>query len=151
MYAKILVAIDHSPASQTVFDSALTLAKLTGSELMLLHALSLNAEDSPLNAATISMGYDLEKFEQEWEQFITESLKRLKPLVKSASEQGVKAEFAQIQGKPGSVICQLAKDWGADLIVMGRTGHSRLEEMFLGSVSNYVLRRSHCSVQIVKS
>ena len=151
MYNKILVAIDHSPASQTVFESALTLAKLAGSELMLLNALSLNAEDSPLNSATIRMGYDLEKFEQEWEQFITESLKRLKPLVKSASEQGVKAEFAQIQGKPGRVICQLAKDWGADLIVMGRRGHSRLEEMVLGSVSNYVLRRSHCSVQIVQS
>ena len=98
MYNKILVAIDHSPASQTVFDSALTLAKLAGSELMLLHALSLNAEDSPLNAATISMGYDLEKFEQEWEQFITESLKRLKPLVKSAQYRESRQNLLRFKG-----------------------------------------------------
>ena len=154
MYAKILVALDQSPASQTVFESALTLAKLAGSQLMLLHALSIDAEDSPLSSAPVTMSYNpekIEQYEQEWEKFVTQGLERLKSLERSASEQGVKAEFTQIQGDPGRVICQSAKNWEADLIVMGRRGHSQLKEIFLGSVSNYVLHRSHCSVHIVQS
>ena len=154
MYNKILVALDQSPASQTVFESALSLAKLTGSQLMLLHVLSIDAEDSPLSSAPVTMSYNpekIEQYEQEWEQFVTQGLEKLKSLVRSASEQGVKAEFTQIQGDPGRVICQSAKNWEADLIVMGRRGHSQLKEIFLGSVSNYVLHRSHCSVHIVQS
>ena len=121
---------------------------------MLLHVLSIDAEDSPLSSAPITMSYNpekIEQYEQEWEKFVTQGLERLKSLVRSASEQGVKTEFAQIQGDPGRLICQSAKNWEADLIVMGRRGHSQLEEMFLGSVSNYVLHRSHCSVHIVQS
>ncbi len=154
MYAKILVALDHSPASQPVFESALALAKLAGSQLMLLHALSADAEDSPPRYAPMTTSYNPEKMEQyqrEWEQFTAQCLERLKSLVREASQQGVKAEFTQIQGNPGRIICQSARDWVADLIVMGRRGHSRLEEIYLGTVSNYVLHHSPCSVHIVKS
>ena len=108
MYNKILVAIDHSPASQTVFESALTLAKLAGSQLMLLHALSLNAEDSPLSLAPITMSYNpekIEQYEQEWKKFLTQSIEKLKSLVRSASEQGVKAEFGTILGRDRPAFC----------------------------------------------
>ncbi|NEP40617.1 MAG: universal stress protein, partial [Okeania sp. SIO2H7] len=35
-------------------------------------------------------------------------------------------------------------------IVMGRRGHSVFSELLLGSVSNYVIHRAHCSVHIVQ-
>ena len=47
-------------------------------------------------------------------------------------------------------ICKLAQEWNADLIVMGRRGHSILSELVLGSVSSYVIHRAHCSVHIVQ-
>ena len=47
------------------------------------------------------------------------------------------------------MICELAKFWNADLIIMGRRGRSGLAEVFLGSESNYVLHHAPCSVQIV--
>jgi len=47
------------------------------------------------------------------------------------------------------MICELAIDWNADLIMMGRRGRSGIAEFFLGSVSNYVLHHAPCSVQIV--
>ena len=41
MFQKILVAIDDSESSHTIFDRALTLAKTNQSELMLIHVLTL--------------------------------------------------------------------------------------------------------------
>ena len=44
----------------------------------------------------------------------------------------------------------LAKDWNADLIIMGRRGLTGLSEMFLGSVSNYVVHHASCSVLLIQ-
>ena len=53
------------------------------------------------------------------------------------------------QGDPKDVVCQVADEIDADLIIMGRRGRSGLAELFLGSVSNYVLHHAPCSVHIV--
>ena len=44
MLNKILVAVDYSETSKSVFNSALSLAKTTGAELMIMHILG---EDEP--------------------------------------------------------------------------------------------------------
>jgi glycosyltransferase involved in cell wall biosynthesis len=41
-------------------------------------------------------------------------------------------------------------NWDADLVVMGRRGLSGIKEMFLGSVSNYIIHHVPCSVLIVQ-
>jgi nucleotide-binding universal stress UspA family protein len=48
MYTKILAAFDRSPSGKQVFEAALTLAKASHADLMLLHVLSRDAEDSPV-------------------------------------------------------------------------------------------------------
>ncbi|MCZ8054719.1 MAG: universal stress protein, partial [Microcystis sp. LE19-12.2C] len=47
-------------------------------------------------------------------------------------------------------ICKVAREENIDLIVIGRRGRSGLGELFLGSVSNYVLHHAPCSVLIVQ-
>lgn len=49
MYKKILVAIDISATGDRVFDTALNLAKIDNSNLMLVHILSEEAEESPIS------------------------------------------------------------------------------------------------------
>jgi len=61
----------------------------------------------------------------------------------------VDAEFTQNTGSPGRVICEIAKAWQADLIILRRRGYSGLTEMLLGSVSNYVLHHAPCSIHVV--
>jgi nucleotide-binding universal stress UspA family protein len=49
---------------------------------------------------------------------------------------------------PGWGIVKKATEWNADLIVVGAQSHSRLERLFLGSVSHKVAAEAPCSVRI---
>ena len=49
-----------------------------------------------------------------------------------ATNAGVSTEFTQNSGNPSRNICELARTWGADLIAIGRRGHSGLNELILG-------------------
>ena len=51
-------------------------------------------------------------------------------------------------GKPGEAICQVTKDSGADLVVMGSRGMGAIRRTFVGSVSDYVLHHAHLPVII---
>lgn len=55
-------------------------------------------------------------------------------------------------GSPGYAIVKFIKnkDNKIDLVVMGSRGRSAMKEVFLGSVSNYVLHKSPVPVTIVK-
>ena len=48
MINKILVTVDHSDRDRSVFNSAVSLAKTTGANLMLLHVLSEDEPDYPV-------------------------------------------------------------------------------------------------------
>lgn len=52
-------------------------------------------------------------------------------------------------GHPARAIVSFAKANSADLIVMGSRGLSAINEVLLGSVSDYVLRHSPCPVTVV--
>ncbi|MBX3440136.1 MAG: universal stress protein [Planctomycetaceae bacterium] len=47
-------------------------------------------------------------------------------------------------------IIDTIEQWGADIVVLGDRGHSRIERFFLGSTSEDVLRNAACSVWIVR-
>lgn len=153
MYSKILAAFDHSSRGNQVFEAALNLAKANHSSLMLLHVLSRDSQDNPIRFSSKLVSYDeaaLKAYRQEWEDFVNKTHNLLEALTQKASEEDVKAEFKQIEGSPGKTICSFAHEWGADLVVMGRRGFSSESEMFIGSVSSYILHRCGCSVHIVQ-
>ena len=155
---KILAAMDNSSMSQPVFEQALSLAKNNQANLMLLHVLSSEEEESPLTVPTQldeitwarGSEIDLERWREQWKKYEGECLEKLQARAAEAKKSDVNVEVQQVAGSPGRTICQLAQTWGADLIVIGNRGHSRLSELVLGSVSNYVLHHAPCSVVTVK-
>lgn len=154
---KILVALDRSELSKQVFEQALALAKVTQASLMLLHVISAEEEGSPYMPVVYSgfdyysgvRGQNLELYQEQWDAFKREGINMLQSFHAQADIAGVTTEFTQNSGSPGRCICDVSHSWGADLIIMGRRGHSGLKELFLGSVSNYVLHHAPCSVHIV--
>jgi len=53
------------------------------------------------------------------------------------------------RGDPSPVILAQALAQTADLIVLGKQGRSRAEELFLGSVTRHILAGSTCDVLVV--
>jgi nucleotide-binding universal stress UspA family protein len=53
-------------------------------------------------------------------------------------------------GHAEEIIIETAKDWGADLIVLGSHGYRAIERFLLGSVSQAVASHAPCSVEIVR-
>jgi nucleotide-binding universal stress UspA family protein len=157
MVQKILVAIDLSKIAEYVFEQALDLAKSTGASLMILHVLSPDEEGSPAFSVFSSICHgsgenseNLTLYQKQWELFTKQGLELVRSHAQKAMAAGVRTEFDQIPGKPGQVICDLASNWKADLIVVGCRGHSGFNKLILGSVSNYVLHHAPCSVLTVQ-
>lgn len=158
MFQKILVALDESENSKSVFERAIALAQATNASLMLLHVLSPVDEDYPdlMSYSTADLHYPSLYREvvrtqlDRWSHYEQASLETLQALAAEAESVGVKAEYTQSLGSPGRTICTLAHTWDADLITVGRRGRSGLSELLLGSVSNYVLHHAPCSVLTVQ-
>ncbi|ARV59255.1 universal stress protein UspA [Nostocales cyanobacterium HT-58-2] len=157
MYHKILVALENSEISQHIFHEAIALAEAVHGDVMLLHILSpfdggyLNPVLLPPNSVYPTLQTQaVNKYMEQWEQLKQERLDMLRSFAEQALRMGVKTEFSQNLGDPGRVICEVARSWQADLIVVGRRGRRGLSEFFLGSVSNYVLHNAHCSVLTIQ-
>jgi nucleotide-binding universal stress UspA family protein len=54
------------------------------------------------------------------------------------------------QGHPGEVIISLADILGADLVVLGSVGMSRISRMLSGSVSTFVVTHSRVATLVIK-
>jgi nucleotide-binding universal stress UspA family protein len=158
MFAKILVALDLSTSSQQVFQEACEIAQTSGGQLMLLHVLTPLGDSAP---PVLALGVDgiypgihgeaLKQYMLQLEETEKRGLSQLRSLQAQASSLNLNAEVCQAIGDPGTSICETARTWGADLIVLGRRGLSGLSELFLGSVSNYVLHHADCSVLTFKA
>ena len=158
MFNKILVSIDDSDMAQHIVDEAVSLAKATDGSLMFLHVISLYDNEpyfDPLFMESTILDSELhneahKKSLQVWEEFKQGKKNWLSSLCESAASYGVKAELTLNVGEPSRIVCDMARSWNASLIVIGRRGRRGFTELFLGSVSNYVMHHAHCSVLTVQ-
>jgi nucleotide-binding universal stress UspA family protein len=155
MINKILVPLDRSPLANEVFATAMKMALDNDSQLMLFHALDWDYHMGLGTFDAIEWETDLSgavaRFEQQqMEDKLEEMRNWLKGYVDKAAAQQISVESRCALGHPGPLIRDLAQDWDADLIVLGRRGLGGVAEAFLGSVSNYVLHHVQCSVFVVQ-
>jgi len=92
-----------------------------------------------------SMTFD--QIQQEQSRNARQLTEEVAGTLKAASLQ---AETAVRDGDPRTVILDEAKEWAADLIVLGSHGHSRLERWVLGSVTRSIVDHAPCSVEVVR-
>ena len=158
MFNRIIVAVSPSFNNNQVLDEAIALAKMSSdTQLMLLHVLSPMEEGYP---TPVYPGPDsvypglheqaIRAYAEQWESYQRTAIDYLKDLMQTFSQAGIAAEFTQNIGDPGRAICSLAETWNADLIILGRRGYTGIKELFLGSVSNYVLHHAPCSVLTIQ-
>ncbi|MFM6194364.1 MAG: universal stress protein [Planktothrix sp.] len=151
-YQKILVAIDRSTHAEFVFHQGLQLAQLYKSQLKLFHAISVSPMilGSPGDLYGQRLNQVAQIQHELIEQEINEVAGWLSTFVSYAKQQGVEIETEYQIGEAGYWIRETAKKWDADLVVIGRRNRSELAELFLGSVSNYIVHHVKCSVLVVQ-
>ncbi len=153
MYSKILVALDESELSRKAFQQSLSIAKAFDAELMLLNVISPLEARYQNTVSLIGSGYrgdsTNEVAEAEWQVLVANRLDYLQSLVNEAEDAGITTDLIQEIAQPAQQICESAKKWQADLIVIGSHGRKGLNELILGSVSNYVSHHVPCAVLLV--
>jgi nucleotide-binding universal stress UspA family protein len=90
----------------------------------------------------------------EMPQLVEDSRKAGEKLVKQAGERlknaGLQVSTHLHVGFPDKAINKYAREWGADLIMIGSRGLNEVTRFLLGSVAQAVLRDAPCSVEIVR-
>ena len=66
------------------------------------------------------------------------------------ADAGIQAVVSEGIGDPATVITKLAKEVGADLIVIGNEHKNLIERLLMGSVAGGVAHRADCDVLVVR-
>lgn len=128
MFKIILFPIDRSRDTQEAMPTVVGMVKTFQSQLFLLSVEETPEPDAELEAA------------------IAEFLNRAK---EAFAQQAIGAETLLRRGKPAFVICDVADEINANLIIMGCRGTGLTPEGFQESVSNRVINLAPCPVLIV--
>lgn len=134
MFKTILFSIDRSRETQEAVATVTNLVKTYQSRLVLLSVVEAEEADKE------------DKRQMTSESSVTELLEGVKSLF---AEQDINAETLEREGRPAFIICDVADELDADLIVMGCRGVGLIEEEASDSVSNRVINLSPCPVLVV--
>ena len=136
---RILLATDSSKASCHAAERAVHLAGHLRAKLYVLYAVD---KDRAFHAG-IHYGEDLRELEKAGKE-ATEKVVAL------AEKHGLECEKLVVEGgRAARTIVWEAQEVGADYIVMGAAGMSRLESIIVGNVAQEVLRRADRTVLLV--
>jgi nucleotide-binding universal stress UspA family protein len=145
---KILVPTDFSKPARFAVEAATAIAKKSRAEIILLHVIetpstqSFLVEDQASNVDT-------------WEdrvltgKLIGLSKKQLMLACNDIQKEGVSASFRLKIGNLLHALRSSITNLQADLVVMGTSGRSRLEEIIVGSNTEKVVRHAKCPVLTV--
>ena len=137
MFKTVLFPIDTSRESREAADTVVNIVKTYGSRLVLLSVVESPDEVESPTAADRTMTSP---------EAIAELLNTAKKLFQ---DQGIEAGVIERQGKPAFIICDVADEINANLIIMGCRGLGLTEEGSADSVTSRVINLSPCPVLIV--
>lgn len=143
---KIVVATDASEEAQLAARASVEVADRTGSELHIVHTWS--SETRPHPGATWE-GFSLPT--ETIEELEKQARKLLEDQARKMEETGGTVAEAHLRmGKPVEEIVNLCEEIGAGLVMVGSRGHSGIERLVLGSVSEGVVRYAASPVFVVR-
>ena len=141
-YSKILVPVDGSNEARLAFEKAIEVAKRNRAQVLIAHIIDTRVLQTPTG------------FEG---NFNEEIQRQTENLFQEYRQYAQEHDFNDIDcvleyGSPKVYISKnIPKDYQIDLIMMGATGLNAVERLFIGSVSEYVIRNASCDVLVVRT
>jgi len=143
MIRTIAVGTDGSDTASKAVDFALDLAEKYGSEVVIASSYK------PVDEGRLRREQQDAPTDIQWSINPTEDVDAtLRAVEEKAKGRGLKAKSEAREGDPADVLCAIAEQHDADLLVVGNKG---MQRRVLGSVPNSVSHKAPCSVVIVKT
>jgi nucleotide-binding universal stress UspA family protein len=138
----IVVPIDFSDTTDMLVDGAVNFAKEIAGKICLIHV-----APADLGFAIGDMGFqyfpEIEKSE------ISQELTELNEIEKKVQAKGVACEHLLKQGIASDIILEYAEDKNASYIVMGSHGRSGMYDVFIGSLTKDITKKSNIPVLVL--
>lgn len=141
-YRQALAAVDLGPCSGTVLRAAMLVAARA-------RITAVHAYQSPFEAKLRNKGFAAEDIQCYAEIEAQAAERKLAALLANPELAGLDMETRTVHGHPNSVLFEEANALGADLIVAGKHGGSRLGETVMGSITRLLAYYAPCDVLVV--
>ncbi len=144
MYQRILVPVDGSETSRAALQEAIKLAKQLGARLKLVHVIENTRVFDAEGMVDQSTLLDIATRSGE------QVLSRAREV---AQKEGIEAETTLLEAggdRNENVIVAEAKQWLAELIVIGTHGRSGISRLLFGSVAEGVVRGATMPVLLIR-
>lgn len=139
---RILIALDFSPVADKLIETGVELGLALSAELRLIHAAAPDPH---------FVGYEPgpQTVRNERAKELKKEHVKLQNLADTLTSKGLDAEALLVQGPTADTLLTQAREWNADIIVMGNRGHGLFRKAVIGSVSEAVIRSARCPVVVV--
>src|SRR5215467_2122724 len=141
---KILAAIDRSKYKERIIAYAIFLGKAWGAEVTAIHVID--------PGRGVPGGRIQQKEKQREEEAESPAQDLLSEAELQAKKEGInlRKEIVEESDTVEKAIIEYAKKNNIDVILIGTTGMSAAEEVFVGSVANNVIHHAHCPVFAIR-
>ena len=143
MFHKILYPTDFSDTAEKAIPFLKQLKSTGTEEVVILHII----DTYRLRIPSIYMPTNLISF---IDKMVIEATEKAQKIADILTDAGIGTRIRIEQGLPFREILRVEDEEDVSIIVIGSHGRSNIEEMFLGSVSENVMRKSKSPVLIVK-
>jgi nucleotide-binding universal stress UspA family protein len=134
-----VIAVDSDPFAAHAAELGIELATALGAEIAFLHAIEPGLSQAP----GLTPNQLIAEAEREGRQLIAVFCQLLPPAYSPL-------KFIQL-GRLASEIVRTAKEWPADVIVIGGHGRHGIRRALLGSVAEEMMRHAPCPVLVVQA
>jgi nucleotide-binding universal stress UspA family protein len=145
MFKKILYPTDFSDVAANALDYIKQLKAAGAQEVIILHVINQRIIDGLMRHAMLDK--DIQQWRKKAEAVAQESLAEMS---KELSSAGFTVKHIIKTGFPWREILEVEKKAAPSILVIGSHGRSNLGEVFLGSVSDRVIRKSKGPVMVIK-
>ena len=138
----IVLPVDFGESTERLITAAVKFAQQVQGKICLIHV-----APADIGFAIGDMGFQY--FPEVEQNEIKEELVRLNVLEQRIIAQGIDCEHLLKQGVPGDIILDYAAEKNANFLVMGSHGRSGIYDVFIGSLTKELTRRSTIPVLVI--
>ena len=144
---KVLIGLDNSSHADITLQFVRRLSWPADTDVVVCSAIQLPLITSASSESNLPVAMDpsgwLAELTKLHEGLVSRAARKL-------ADAGLRTQVRVLQGDPREALIEEVRKEGADLLVVGSHGRTRLEKLLMGSVASHVVTHAPCSVLVVR-